>query len=86
MNKILLCISILIVIVVFQNCEEPRRTILNSDEKALLDSLYAKRVSGVRKRADSICSARYQSIFDAARDSFYQNEVKEIQAIIYGDG
>ena len=85
MNKILLSILIIFSIIVFQSCEEPVRTILTKEEKVLLDSLYAKRVSGVRKRADSICIAQYQSIFDAARDSFYMNELREIEAIINGE-
>jgi hypothetical protein len=85
-NKILLSVSIILAIVAFHSCDKPERTILNSEEKAMLDSLYAKRVSGVRKRADSICEAQYQSIFDSAKDSFYQSYVSEIEAILNGEG
>ncbi len=86
MNKLLISISIISAIVVFNSCDKPERTIMTSEEKAMLDSLYAKRVSGVRKKADSICKARYQSIFDSAKDSFYQSYVKEIEAILNGEG
>lgn len=86
MNKVLFSLAIILVIAVFQSCEEPVRTILTKEEKVQLDSLYAKRVSGVRKQADSICIAQYKSIFDAAKDSFYMNELIEIEAIINGEG
>lgn len=86
MNKILFSISIILAIAFFQSCDEPVRTVLSKEEKVLLDSLYAKSVSGVRKKADSICVARYPSIFEAAKDSFYLNELKEIEAIINGEG
>ncbi len=86
MNKVLISISIILVIVGFQSCEEPVRTTLTKEETVLLDSLYAKSVSGIRKKADSICDARYQSIFEAAKDSFYLNELKEIESIINGEG
>ena len=86
MNKLILSLVVILAIVVFNSCDEPERTILTKEEKTLVDSLYAKRVSGVRKRADSICDAQYQSIFDAAKDSFYQIYVKEIQEIFNGEG
>lgn len=86
MNKILITFAIICVIIAFQSCDERERTILTGEEKAMLDSLYAKRVSGVRKRADSICDAQYKSVFESAKDSFYQSYVREIEAILNGEG
>ena len=86
MNKILFSVSIIFAIVAFHSCDESERTTLTKEEKVLLDSLYAKKVSRVRKKADSICKAQYQSIFDSAKDSFYQSYVREIEAILNGEG
>lgn len=75
---------IIIFIIIFHSCDEPVRTTLTSSEKKILDSLYAKRVSKVRKNADSICDAQYDSIFKAAKDSFYLSYMKEIEEM-YND-
>ena len=85
-NNILLSIVIICVIIAFQSCGERERTLLTGEEKTMLDSLYSKRVSGVRKRADSICEAQYKSMFESAKDSFYQSYVREIEAILKGEG
>jgi|TARA_R110000737_G_C14599029_1_gene488765 hypothetical protein len=85
-NKILLSVAIICAIIAFQSCDERERTVLSGEEKSMLDSLYAKRVSGVRKNADSICKAQYQLMFNSAKDSFYQSYVREIEAILNGEG
>lgn len=86
MNKVYASLIVILGIVAFHSCETRERTVMNKEEKSLLDSLYAKNVSSVRRMADSICDAQYQRVFDSAKDSFYQSYVKEIEAIFNGEG
>jgi len=75
---------IIICIVFCSSCDEPIRTNLTPNEQKILDSLYSKRVSNVRKQADSICEMQYDSIFRAAKDSFYRSYMLEIEEM-YND-
>jgi hypothetical protein len=78
-SRIGLSFIIVMVICIFHSCDEPVRTTLTPKEKKILDSLYATKASEVRKRTDSICDAQYDSIFQAAKDSFYHSYMKEIE-------
>lgn len=86
MYRLLAVVIFITCICVVQSCDEAERSQLTSVEKKIVDSLYGAGVSAVRKEADSICKAQYQKIFDAAADSFYQEEVRMIQSIINGEG
>jgi len=86
MGRICFVICVVLLISVAQSCEPPQRTTLTKAEKDLVDSLYAKKVGDVRKKADSVCVTLYQSTFDNAVDSFFRLEVREIEQIINGEG
>lgn len=86
MYRLLAVVIFIVGICVVQSCDKAERTLLTSEEQDIVDSLYSAGVSAVRKEADSICKAQYQTIFDAAADSFYQEEVRMIQSIINGEG
>ena len=85
MNRIFLSIGIVLLIVGYSSCDEPERTILTPGEKELLDSLYTKQIPYVRKSADSICDAIYQTIFDNAADSIKRVYIREIKEIVEGE-
>lgn len=86
MNRILICMGVILGIVMYSSCDDKERTVLTTSERELLDSLYAKRVPQARKEADSICDATYQIIFDRAADSIKQSYIEEIREIVEGEG
>ena len=86
MRWIGISLSIVFLIVFFSNCDEPERTELTRAEKALVDSLYGKKVPYMRKYADTISDATYQGMFDRAADSIKLIYIQEIKEIVEGEG
>jgi len=85
-NRLLLACCLLLGMAAFQSCDDPERTTLTYAERELLDSLYSRKVPYARMKADSICKATYQSIFDRAADSIKLVYIEEIKQIIKGEG
>jgi len=85
-NKLIIVISIIIFVSVFQSCEKPVRTELTKTEKEMVDSIYAEKVGKVRKLSDSICDEIYPILYKNAKDSFYQLYIEEIEAIWNSEG
>ncbi len=50
---------------------------LSSNERALMDSLYIKKIEVLRPKWDSLCKARYESSVAAAVDSLITTRLEE---------
>jgi len=71
------------------SCEPEQRTTLTSAEKKLVDSLYSRDISYVRKLADADCDANYDEYFKFYADSVkaaYLADIKDIEAYLRNQG
>ncbi|MEE9439143.1 MAG: hypothetical protein V3V14_09100 [Saprospiraceae bacterium] len=69
-------------VLLFYSCEDIERTTLTSSEKKIVDSIYAKKVSYLRKEVDSVCIHLHKEIYDNAVDSLMTAYIKEIKTIL----
>ena len=65
--------------VILASCTDPHAGQLTEAEKALVDSLYKKDIDSIRMYYDSLCTAQYDSLFNAARDSILEERIQEIE-------
>lgn len=66
----------------FASCMEEKSNDLSYEELRIVDSLYSKKSSMLKKEVDSICNARHDALFDSLVDSIKQDYISEIEQII----
>lgn len=85
-DRLLLLTFAILLGIMIVSCSKEERTVLTTNERKLVDSLYSKGISYVRKRTDSLCEIRGEEYFDYYVDSLkiaYIQSVSEIEEYLY---
>ena len=85
-DRLLLLTFAILAGIMIVSCDEEERTVMTTTERKLVDSLYSKNISYVRKSTDSLCEIRGEEYFDYYVDSLkvaYIQSVNEIEEYLY---
>ncbi len=78
-DKLILCVLVALGVLLMWSCDEDEeRTRLTSFEKKMVDSIYSKEISYIRKSADSICKANTDAYFEFFVDSLRASYIIEV--------
>ncbi len=78
-DKLILCVLLALGVLSMGSCgEDDERTRLTTFEKKMVDSIYSKEISYIRKSADSICKANTEAYFEYYVDSLRSAYIEEI--------
>ena len=72
---------VILATVVCISCEDDEPATLSSADRKLVDSIYRRDISYVRKRADSLCDANYAKYFEYYSDSLKQAYIEGVADI-----
>lgn len=64
------------------SCLDQAENDVSFEERKTIDSLYSRQVTTVKRKADSLCDARHDELFNELVDSIKQEYIQEIEAII----
>lgn len=85
-DRLLLLTCTILLGIMLVSCDKEERTVMTTTERKLVDSLYSKGISHVRKSTDSLCEIRGQEYFEYYVDSLkiaYIQSVNEIEEYLY---
>lgn len=66
----------------FVSCEEEEVVVMSKAEKKLVDSIYRRDVSYIRKKADAKCDQNFPEYFEYFVDSIKQSYIDDVNDLV----